>query len=213
MARFALVCLFTALLALSQFAEAARRNTMGQPGAFDYYVLSLSWSPEYCHNRVNTEQCSGVRHFGFVVHGLWPQYRNGSWPEYCTNAPGPNNPARMLDIMPSLQLIRHEWSAHGTCSGLSENAYFNLVRRAYNQVHIPKRFVAPSQYILIRGDELRREFENANPGLRGESLSIDCRNGKYLSEVRVCLGKSLEPVPCSASRSCNASQLRLAPVR
>ena len=43
-------------------------------------------------------------------------------PILSTNVPGPNNPARMLDIMPSLQLIRHEWSAHGTCSGLSENA-------------------------------------------------------------------------------------------
>jgi ribonuclease T2 len=213
MTRLAAVCLFTALSVLSPLAEAARRHATGQPGAFDYYVLSLSWSPEYCHSQADTEQCSGERHFGFVVHGLWPQYRNGSWPEYCANVPGPINPARMLDIMPSLQLIQHEWRAHGTCSGLSQTDYFNLVRRAYNAVHIPSRFVAPSQHILISGDEIRREFERANPGLPRESLSIDCKGGKYLSEVRVCLGKRLEPVPCSASRTCNASQLRLAPVR
>src|SRR5690242_3686329 len=103
MTRLTAASLFTALLLLSQYAEGGRRNATGQAGAFDYYVLSLSWSPEYCHNKVNNEQCSGQRHFGFVVHGLWPQYRNGSWPEYCTSLRGPDNPARMLDIMPSLQ--------------------------------------------------------------------------------------------------------------
>src|SRR5215471_18018763 len=67
-------------------AQDRRQNA---PGEFDYYVLSLSWSPSYCEEaeeRGNTGrsqqiQCGG-RPFSFVVHGLWPQYERG-YPEYC----------------------------------------------------------------------------------------------------------------------------------
>jgi len=49
-------------------------------GKFDYYVLSLSWSPVYCeHHAEDKEQC-GATKFGFVLHGLWPQYTNGGFP-------------------------------------------------------------------------------------------------------------------------------------
>jgi hypothetical protein len=82
------------------------------PGDFDYYRLTLSWSPEYCHSNPMSPECSGGHHFGFVVHGLWPEFRNGGYPEHCSNAPGPSDPASYLDIMPDLGLIQHEWSAH-----------------------------------------------------------------------------------------------------
>jgi ribonuclease T2 len=213
MTRLARVCLFAALLLLCSSIQVAEAHSRFQPGAFDYYVLALSWSPEYCHNRANSDECSGQRHFGFVVHGLWPQFKNGSWPELCTNAPGPSDPSRILDIMPSLQLIEHEWRTHGTCSGLDATGYFKLVRRAYDKLRIPNRFIAPSQYILISGDEIKREFERANPELRNEALSVTCKGGKYLSEVRVCLSKRLESVTCPVSDNCNARQLRLSPVR
>ncbi|CAB3778800.1 Ribonuclease [Paraburkholderia ultramafica] len=49
----------------------AQRNV---PGKFDYYVLSLSWSPDYCSgNAQDTQQCGPTKRFGFVPHGLWPQ--------------------------------------------------------------------------------------------------------------------------------------------
>ena len=52
--------------------------TANEPGKFDYYVLSLSWSPEHCATTHDTStQCAGTRHFGFVVHGLWPQFEHG----------------------------------------------------------------------------------------------------------------------------------------
>ena len=59
-------------------------------GHFDYYLMSLSWSPSYCatHPR-DTTQC-GHQGFGFVLHGLWPQYRNGSWPQHCATQATPD---------------------------------------------------------------------------------------------------------------------------
>src|SRR6266568_9387934 len=67
-------------------AQDRRQNA---PGEFDFYVLSLSWSPSFCeaasergnNGRSQQAQCGG-RPFSFVVHGLWPQYESG-FPEYC----------------------------------------------------------------------------------------------------------------------------------
>src|SRR5205823_211721 len=55
----------------------------GLAGQFDYYVLSLSWAPTYCQTHADDRaECSG-KGFGFVLHGLWPQYDNGGYPENC----------------------------------------------------------------------------------------------------------------------------------
>jgi ribonuclease T2 len=67
-----------AALATPASAQDRRQN---EPGQFDFYVLSLSWSPSFCEGREENGgggrsqqiQCGG-RPFSFVVHGLWPQY-------------------------------------------------------------------------------------------------------------------------------------------
>ena len=67
---------------------AAQDGRQNAPGQFDFYVLSLSWSPSFCAaaaerigGRPSGPQC-GPRPYSFVVHGLWPQYDKG-FPEYC----------------------------------------------------------------------------------------------------------------------------------
>lgn len=40
---------------------------------FDFYVLSLSWSPSYCEAEgtdASRQQCAASRPYAFVVHGL-----------------------------------------------------------------------------------------------------------------------------------------------
>src|SRR5215475_3676492 len=128
-----LLALLASLFVSGSFSGAgAQDRRQNEPGQFDFYVLSLSWSPSYC--AANAErpfyrqdpQC-GARPFSFVVHGMWPQYENG-FPEFC-QVPSPRLPrnivSSMLDLMPSPRLIYHEWDRHGTCSGLSANAFFN----------------------------------------------------------------------------------------
>jgi ribonuclease T2 len=112
---------------------------------FDYYVLTLSWSPNFCANHDDPGQCQGNRPYSFVVHGLWPQYETG-WPRDCgasTDIPEALKQS-MLDIMPSPTLVLHEWRKHGQCTGLAPQAYFDLVRRAYNQVKIPEEYQQPN---------------------------------------------------------------------
>src|SRR5450755_3082190 len=95
--------------------QSQQRN---QPGQFDFYVLSLSWSPSFCketeeRGRESNEQCRG-RPYAFVVHGLWPQYERG-FPRDC-QVPAPRLyrelMTSMLDLMPAPQLVYHEWDQH-----------------------------------------------------------------------------------------------------
>ena len=82
---------------------------------FDFYVLSLSWSPSYCEAEgedANPQQCKAARPYAFVVHGLWPQFERG-FPEDCqTDEPKVSNETlrTLYDLMPSAGLIRHEWT-------------------------------------------------------------------------------------------------------
>src|ERR1700722_20478956 len=81
--------LVAAALTVWAAAASAQDRRQNSPGEFDYYVLSLSWSPSFCEQaqergnsgRGQQAQCGG-RPFSFVVHGLWPQYEHG-YPEYC----------------------------------------------------------------------------------------------------------------------------------
>ncbi|HEY8997238.1 MAG TPA: hypothetical protein VIM60_05040, partial [Edaphobacter sp.] len=81
---------------------------------FDYFLLNLSWSPEFCHSHPSNVQCG--LHSTFVLHGLWPQRTNGGYPQNCSTAPGPRDPAQYKDIYPDQSLLQHEWKTHGTCS-------------------------------------------------------------------------------------------------
>ena len=73
---------------------------------FDYYVLSLSWSPSWCQLtglKRGAEQCDATRDLAWILHGLWPQYENG-WPKFCKTtqpAPTPKQLKTMRHIMGS----------------------------------------------------------------------------------------------------------------
>src|SRR5262245_4871499 len=106
-----------AILAAAEPSAARRHHAPGaKTASFDYWVLSLSWSPQHCsgHGADPSEpQCDGVRRYGFVVHGLWPQRERGYSESCATNAKlDDQTAASMLDIMPSNKLVRHEWEKH-----------------------------------------------------------------------------------------------------
>ncbi len=168
-------------------------------GVFDYYVLSLSWSPEYCAGngtRRDEPQCDGHRRYSFVAHGLWPQNEKG-FPQSCARGAHLDGDLvhDMLDIMPSPDLVRHEWATHGTCSGLDPQAYFAKLRSAFSAVIIPKRYHDSTRAFHADVDNLRRDFIVANPHLDGNDFAVLC-HGHFLQEVRVCLDKHLRPRKC-----------------
>jgi ribonuclease T2 len=183
---------------------------------FDYYVMSLSWSPEYCATNSNPDstQC-GERRYSLVVHGLWPQYENGGFPADCSAATVVPSAIvdSMLDIMPSKKLIQHEWEKHGTCSGLSVEKYFQLTRQIYNSIAIPDKYRQPTDYIVTNVSEIESNLMAVNPTLDGTKIAIDCKN-RYLQEIRVCYDKNNTSRTCGrrVSDKCRAKVV-LRPIR
>lgn len=193
------------LLSLAASTAAARghghRESGGEaPGRFDYYLMSLSWSPSFCETHANEGEQCGSKGFGFVLHGLWPQNRNGSWPQHCHSADEPDAATveRTLAFMPSRHLIEHEWATHGSCTGLDAHSYFDLADRAFARIKIPAALAAPQSPPRMTSDEVVQSFVQANPGLGTNMISVDCRDGSELAEVRICLDKdSLTPQACT----------------
>src|SRR6202045_571175 len=147
----------------------AQDRRQNQPGQFDFYVLSLSWSPSFCEaageRGTPPQQQCGARPYSFVVHGLWPQYERG-FPEFCQQ-PAPKLDrsvvSSMIDLMSAPRLIFNEWDKNGTCSGLSSHAYFETVRKARALVKIPDPYMEPSHEITVAPAEVGDAFVKANP--------------------------------------------------
>jgi len=203
-------------LSAAALAQDARQN---QPGEFDFYVLSLSWSPSFCDaagDRAKQQAECSERPYSFVVHGLWPQYEKG-FPEYC-QVPSPrldrNIVSSMLDLMPAPRLIFHEWDRHGTCSGLSARAYFETVRKARAVVKIPPEYLDVKSELAVTPDTVEEAFTKANPGLSRGAIAIGCDN-KRLREIRICMTRDLAFRDCAEvdRRSCRRDKLVMPPVR
>ncbi|MEP6882575.1 MAG: ribonuclease T2 [Dokdonella sp.] len=167
------------------------------PSTFDYYLISLSWSPSYCEtNPDDNEQC-GRRGYGFILHGLWPQYDHGGGPQDCAGNEHPDRDtiSKTLAFMPSRRLIEHEWRAHGSCSGLSANAYFDLADRAFAAVRIPGVLSSAGGPPPMTADDLRAAFVDANPGMQSDMLALSC-HADTLSEIRICVDANLAVRTC-----------------
>jgi ribonuclease T2 len=198
--------LFVLLLAfLAAFPAVAQQSS--PPGRFDYYVMALSWSPSYCATKSaqnDVEQCGGGRHPGFVVHGLWPQHDQGGYPAQC--ALPSKVPAAivtsMLPIMPSRKLVEHEWKKHGTCMGGGPENYFTTTRDAFQRIRIPASLERPTQPVTLAATDVELLFMAANPGLAADSISLSCK-GRTVTEVRVCLDKTLNFRACGSENQDN----------
>lgn len=207
------LCLLLIVLCSVTFSDgrSKRRPRAGTSGRFDYYVFALSWSPEFCNDHQSATQCSAVKPFAFIVHGLWPEYTSGGYPQNCSREPGLENPSKMLDIMPDLNLITHEWTKHGTCSGLTAEEYFGTIRKAYNKIKVPVKFQAPKEQFTATPSEVAQQFSQANLRLPISSIAVTCP-GNYLSGVEVCLDKNLNATKCTAPSPCRARSIKVVPV-
>ncbi|AHD08181.1 ribonuclease T2 family protein [Phaeobacter gallaeciensis] len=188
-------------------------------GQFDYYVLALSWSPNWCAlegDAKNSDQCDPRHDHGWTLHGLWPQFHRG-WPSYCRTAEAPpsrQQTRQMADIMGSPGLAWHQWKKHGTCSGLSPRAYFELSRQAYAQIERPAAFRKLQQPVTLPASLIEQAFLQDNPDLAPNTLTITCRDG-HIQEARVCLSRDLQPVPCGRDviRDCTQKNAVFEPIR
>lgn len=184
-----LILVFTANIALILGSQAMTG---------DIYVLAYSWEPEFCYNQSSYPGCQAPQDYWghyFTLHGLWPQYSAGGYPADCTNEPFNSSVptavgySDMLKYWPNVQYAEsdpdydefwtHEWTKHGTCTGLSQQDYFS------NALDLIKKFGTPASVTkavgsTISADSLRTDFGGA------KYVSLQCTSGKYLVGAYTC---------------------------
>lgn len=201
------------------------REQAAGPGSsaadFDYYLLALSWSPDYCAGNATRDRQQCSRPYGFVLHGLWPQHERG-WPAGCDGAWMDKALMRQYaGLYSNDRLFVHEWRKHGTCSGLTPQGYLALSAALKQRVQIPSEFQRPSQAQRISPAAVTAAFQRANADLPAEALASFCsEGGRFLKEVRVCFDRSAAQyracsaeVQRAASKSCRQPAFVVRPLR
>lgn len=191
---------------------ACPRTEAVRPGQrpLDGYILAVSWSPGYCARRgekADAWQCQ-KNQFGWIVHGLWPQYNDGTWPSWC--APTATLPAALvreqLCIIPSSTLVQCQWAKHGTCTPFTPDEYFNKSKKLFEKVKLSHEFQSGS---VDRATFLKALID-ANPDRPADSIAVSCRQQRFVSEIRLCYDAELRPAACQNLRqTCTTSKLIL----
>jgi ribonuclease T2 len=180
--------------ALLTLLAAAPAGAADEAGAFDYWLLALTWTPSWCEAEAAWDEAQCRRGLGFTLHGLWPQHEDG-WPEYCASDardPSRRETAAMADVMGSGGLAFYQWKKHGRCSGLYADRYFATARRLYEALRLPRPDDGRATAAEIEAAVLDR-----NPALTPEAVIVTCGGGR-LAELRVCLTRDFAPRPCGA---------------
>lgn len=194
-------------------------SAQDRAGDFDYYVLSLSWSANWCAlegDARNSPQCDTSADFGWIMHGLWPQYERG-FPANCPTsqrAPSRSDTSNMVDIMGTSGLAWHQWRKHGVCSGLASQDYYDLSRAAYERVVRPPVFRTIDRDITLPASVVEDAFLRDNPTLEPDQITITCKSG-YIQEARICLTRDLEFRTCGSDviRDCTMTDAQFSPMR
>lgn len=202
-------------LSSARQSQSSKAQAESVAGVFDYYLLALSWSPTFCLTHKDDAQCTG-KGYGFVLHGLWPQYAKGGWPQSCPPLTQLNaeERAKGLTLFPTAKLMEHEWSKHGTCSGLGAMGYLETSDQALGKVKIPEVLEPSTTVHYFEAREIEQLFRQANPGIPEKGVAVLC-SGPELSEVRVCLDKNLGFGACGKGvrTQCRQGDIRIPPIR
>ncbi len=188
-------------------------------GDFDYYVLALSWSANWCAeegDERNDPQCEAGRGVAWVVHGLWPQHETG-WPSYCRTVerdPSRGETAAMADVFGGAGQAFYQWKKHGRCAGLSAADYYDTARRAFGSITLPPVFKALRKDVRLPASVVEEAFLEANPGMTRDQITITCSDGR-IQEARICLTRDLAPRRCGDDiiRDCRMNDAVMEAVR
>ncbi|PNT05262.2 hypothetical protein POPTR_014G174400v4 [Populus trichocarpa] len=188
---------------------------------FDYFALSLQWPGTYCrHTRHCCSQnacCRGANApTEFTIHGLWPDYNDGTWPACCTRSDFNEKEISTLHdalekYWPSLScgspsschgtkgsFWAHEWEKHGTCSSPvvhDEYSYFSTTLNVYFKYNVTK-VLNEAGYVPSNSEKyplggIVSAIENAFHA----TPQLVCSKGD-LEELRLCFYKDFKPRDC-----------------
>ena len=155
------------------------------------YTLAVTWVPEYCHGNADREssqfECAAENHFGWKLHGLWPDGAGKDWPQYCRTVellPEATIRSNMCST-PSAQLQQHEWAKHGSCMNIPAAAYFKQSTAMFARLHFPDMAALSERRGLTAG-ALTTLVARTNPGMAPGMIRVNANRAGWLEEVWFC---------------------------
>lgn len=193
-------CVLPARIALPEMEE-VRPDEVVAGRTILFHMLAVTWMPETCRDGGDGEgdlACGSINRFGWTLHGLWPNADGRPYPRYCrpaTLVPEATIRANLCRT-PSVNLIQHEWAAHGTCGWDTPEAYFAEAARLYDGLNRPDPMtLAPGARGPTAG-QLRDAFVAVNPGLPRDAVYVAVASGNRLREVRICYDLEFNAARC-----------------
>ncbi|CAI2354981.1 unnamed protein product [Caenorhabditis sp. 36 PRJEB53466] len=193
---------------------------------FDYFMFTTIYPTAVCRADDDSvpDSCeipSGTPQW--TIHGLWPNYENGSYPQNCQGTPKHFDEHLIRDIETQLRTVwpnlypaksiqsfwKHEYDKHGTCAQSddrfdTELLYFKEVMRVHESINVAEGMasIGPSDK-PINADEVLKALSGVTGG---KQFHFNCLRDKktkqfLLGDVRLCLNKDLSIRDCPDSRN------------
>lgn len=210
------------------FDAAVQELAPKPPSAFDMYILAQSWQPAFCFGK--EQQYPGCRapqsfwRSHLTLHGLWPELSGSAPPSFCSGeAFDADKIERELGIdtlhqyWPDVKFSeaspqyadfwKHEWTRHGTCSGLKQIDYFtHAINLERNETLAPTpQLVQDNVGGQVDVEKLRAAFGDAALKCQcshaGGGDDSDAKHATLFSQVFTCWEKDEHNVP-TQRRAC-----------
>ncbi|XP_020255490.1 extracellular ribonuclease LE-like [Asparagus officinalis] len=194
---------------------------------FDFFYFVLQWPGSYCDTRRSCcYPSTGKPAADFGIHGLWPNYNDGSYPSNC-DPDSAYDESKIEDLISSMQVHwptlacpssdgthfwTHEWEKHGTCaeSVLDQHAYFQSALGLKKQLNLLQVLrdggIEPDGgfYSLNAIKNAIKKGTGINPGIE---CNVDESGNSQLYQVYFCVdtsGTELIECPVHPRRRCGS---------
>ncbi|XP_020207751.1 ribonuclease 1 [Cajanus cajan] len=187
---------------------------------FDFFYFVQQWPGSFCDTQ---KSCcfppTGKPAANFSIHGLWPNFSNGSYPSNCNIAENTFNQSKIIDLIPRAETSwpslscaggktdknitnsdnkrfwKHEWDKHGTCSvkNLDQHAYFEAALNFKDRVDLLQILL----YNGIKPDgnfysvvSITEAIKEATGFEPGITCNTDPSGNRQLHEIYLCADTS-----------------------
>ncbi|XP_039123094.1 ribonuclease 2 [Dioscorea cayenensis subsp. rotundata] len=213
--------LISASLLLPGLQGSADRGVLGlSQREFDYLALALQWPGTYCQSThyccPSNGCCRPYALTQFTIHGLWPDYDDGTWPACCSSSEF--DVKKISSLIPTLEKYwpslscssaslchggkglfwGHEYEKHGTCSYpviQDEYSYFSKALDLYFKYNITD-ILSRAGFLATNSETyFVKDIVAALEKAIGTSPQLVCKRGS-LQELRICFYKDFTPRDC-----------------
>lgn len=188
---------------------------------YSYYLFTKRWPPTVCKD---SNRCiNGIDgYMRWTIHGLWPEFSNNTWNQYCRKEPFDMEKISRLRMnlrsyWPNLlmnhteeSLWKHEWEKHGTCTNLTEYEYFkktlNLDYSFDIERWLSQATIVPDRHRTYDSKQFLTAFAHH---IDPSSVVLNCevhQHRQYINEIMLCFSfDEMLPIPCTVHSTCHGS--------